>query len=73
MAAALEKVAGKAATALIDWVVDPAIARIVTSWPARIDAARARALGLLPETDFEAIVRDYVRDNPEAIALKTVI
>ena len=69
MAAALEKVAGKAATDLIDWQVDPKIAALVTSWPARIDAARARGLGLLPETDFEAIVRDYVRDNPDTIKL----
>ena len=69
MAMALEKVAGKAATSLIDWVVDPAIAGIVTSWPARIDAARARALGLLPDADFEAIVRDYVRENPDAVNL----
>ncbi len=69
MAAALEKVAGPAAAALIDWVVDPAVARIVTSWPSRIDAARARALGLLPDTDFETIVRDYVRENPEAVKL----
>ena len=69
MAAALEKVAGKTATDLIDWQVDPKIAALVTSWPARIDAARARGLGLLPETDFEAIVRDYVRDNPDTIKL----
>jgi hypothetical protein len=67
MSSALEKVAGPAATALIDWVVDPAVARILTNWPARIDAARARSLGLLPDTDFETILRDYVRENPEAI------
>ncbi len=67
MAAALEKVAGQAATALIDWQVDPAIARIVTRWPARMDAARARALGLQPDPDFESIVRDYVRENPDAV------
>jgi nucleoside-diphosphate-sugar epimerase len=69
MAAALEKVAGKAATGLIDWAVDPAIARIVTSWPARIDAVRARGLGLLPDSDFETIIRDYVRENPDAVKL----
>jgi len=67
MAAALEKVAGAATSALIDWVVDPAIARIVTSWPARLDTARARQLGLLPDADFESIVRDYVCENPDAV------
>jgi nucleoside-diphosphate-sugar epimerase len=69
MAAALEKVAGKAATDLIDWQVDPSIAALVTSWPARVDAVRARTLGLLPDTDFEAIVRDYGRENPDAVKL----
>lgn len=69
MAAALEKVAGKPATDLLDWTPDPAIAKLVTSWPARIDAARARGLGLLPDENFEAIVRAYVRENPDAVPL----
>jgi len=63
MAAALEKLGGKATADLIDWTPDPAIANIVTSWPAVIDAARARALGLLPDPDFESIVADYIRDE----------
>lgn len=69
MVQALEKVAGPAATALIDWEPDPQIAKIVTSWPSRIDAARARALGLAPDAGFEAILRDYVRENPQAVRL----
>ena len=67
MADALEKVAGKAATDLIDWTPDPAIINIVTSWPASIDAARARAIGLTPDTDFESIIRTYMRENPDAV------
>jgi nucleoside-diphosphate-sugar epimerase len=67
IAAALEQVAGKAVRDLIDWTPDPAIAGIVTNWPSHIDAARARALGLLPDTDFVSIVRDYVRENPQAV------
>ncbi len=63
MAKALEKVAGKAAAELIDWTPDPAIANIVTSWPARIDAARATALGLRPDTDFESIIAEYINEN----------
>ncbi len=69
MAAALERVAGPAATALIDWTPDPLISRIVGSWPARIDAARARALGLLPEHSFDDIIREYIRENPYAVKL----
>jgi nucleoside-diphosphate-sugar epimerase len=64
MAAALEKLAGKAVADLIDWTPDPAIARIVTSWPARIEAARARALGLQPDRDFESIIAAYLSENP---------
>lgn len=64
MAAALARLAGQATADLIDWTPDPAVARIVTNWPSRIDAARARALGLLPETDFEAIIASYLSENP---------
>ena len=67
MADALEKLAGSQVAGLIDWTPDPAIFNIVTSWPARIDAVRARALGLLPDTDFESIIRTYMRENPDAL------
>ena len=63
MALALEKLGGKAAADLIDWTPEPTIANIVTSWPAVIDAARARSLGLLPDPDFESIVCNYMRDE----------
>jgi nucleoside-diphosphate-sugar epimerase len=69
MAAALERVAGPAATALIDWTPDPAIRNIVKTWPARIHAVRAGGLGLLPEESFEDIIREYIRGNPYAVKL----
>jgi nucleoside-diphosphate-sugar epimerase len=56
MAAALERVAGPAASTLIDWVPDPAVARLVTSWPARIRTDRATRLGLAPDPDFGSII-----------------
>lgn len=61
MAMALEKLGGKAAVDLIDWALNPTIADIVTSWPAVIDATRAKALGLEPDPDFESIVAEYIR------------
>ena len=64
MAAALERLAGKQVAALIDWTPDAAIANIVTSWPAHIDAARARRLGLLPDDSFDAIIGEYLGENP---------
>jgi D-erythronate 2-dehydrogenase len=67
MAAALERVAGPAASALIDWVPDPAVARLVTSWPARIRADRATRLGLAPDPDFGSIIRMYLAETrPQA-------
>ena len=69
MAEALERVAGTQATALIDWTPDATIRKIVKTWPARINAVRAQGLGLLPEASFEAIIRQYVDENPDAIKL----
>jgi nucleoside-diphosphate-sugar epimerase len=67
MASALERVAGNEVAALIDWTPDPAIAQLVTNWPAHIHAARAASLGLLPEKSFDDIIRAYVSENPRAV------
>jgi len=69
MAAALERVAGKAATDLLDWTPDPAIVRLVKTWPGNVTFERARGLGLKPDTDFETVVREYIRENPAAVKL----
>jgi nucleoside-diphosphate-sugar epimerase len=61
MAAALDRVAGAGTSDLIDWGDDPVVGAIVRSWPARVVAERARALGLVPEASFDDIVRAYVR------------
>ena len=70
MAAALERVAGKAATDLLDWTPDPAILKLVETWPGVVSSSRANKLGLQADTDYEKIIRDYIRENPEAIKLK---
>lgn len=67
MAAALEAVAGKEGSALLDWTPDPAIQRLVDTWPGNVAWDRARGLGLAADTSFEQIVRDYVRENPSAV------
>jgi nucleoside-diphosphate-sugar epimerase len=69
MAAALEAVAGKDATALLDWTPDPAIQRLVDTWPGNVAWERARGLGLAADASFEQVVRDYVRENPTAVKL----
>jgi nucleoside-diphosphate-sugar epimerase len=69
MAAALERVAGTDATGLLDWTPDPAIERLVSTWPGDVQATRARGLGLQPDADFESVLREYVRENPQAVKL----
>ena len=63
MATALARVAGPEVSALIDWVPDPEIARMVASWPARVRADRAGQLGLTPDPDFDAIIRMHLAES----------
>jgi nucleoside-diphosphate-sugar epimerase len=60
MARALDRVAGKPLSAFIDWDVDPAVARIVGTWPARFHTPRAEQLGLRAEVSFDDVVREYL-------------
>lgn len=67
IAAALERIAGPQARALLDWEPDPRIAAIVGSWPSRIDADRAHGLGLLPDPSIDALIEQYVRNHRDAV------
>ena len=67
MAAALERVAGPGAAALIDWTPDEHIRRIVRSWPGRVESPRARALGLHADPDFDTVIRDYAHENAQVV------
>ncbi len=69
MVAALERAAGPAATALIDWAPDPAVAAIIESWPSRFDNARAAALGLHPDASVDAVLRAYIDAHRDAVRL----
>jgi len=61
--AALERAAGPEAAARIRWEPDAGIQRIVDSWPVRVHAARAAALGFPVDTDFDSIVRAHIEDE----------
>lgn len=63
MVEALGKVAGPAAVARITFAPDPAIERIVNSWPGAWDTSRAKALGLTADADFESIIRAFIADE----------
>ncbi len=68
MALALKSIAGNTPHALLQWQIDPAIERIVATWPTRVASPRANALGLYAETSFEDVVRAYISENPHAVA-----
>jgi D-erythronate 2-dehydrogenase len=63
MAAALSRIAGPQVSALIDWIPDPEVARMVASWPARVHADRAARLGLTPDPDFDSIIRMHLAES----------
>ena len=63
MIAALERVGGPEVSALIDWVPDPALARLIKSWPTRIRAERAERLGLAPDPDLGSIISMYLAES----------
>jgi D-erythronate 2-dehydrogenase len=66
MAAALSRIAGPQVSALIDWIPDPEVARMVASWPARVRADRAARLGLTPDPDFDSIIRMHLAEPVES-------
>lgn len=63
MVDALGRVAGERAVARIRFEPDARIQAIVAGWPARVDAARGRALGFQADAGFEAIIRAHVEDE----------
>jgi nucleoside-diphosphate-sugar epimerase len=62
MVAALREVAGDAVADRVRWQLDPAVDRIVSTWPAALAAEHGRALGMRADRDFAAIVRAYIGD-----------
>jgi nucleoside-diphosphate-sugar epimerase len=63
MAKAVERHGGQQAARRIEWKPDPAIQKIVSSWPAAIDAERARRLGFQVDRDIDEIVTNFIADD----------
>ena len=61
--AALRRVAGENVVARIRREPDAAIMKIVSGWPTRFDAKRARALGFKVEDTFDEIIRAHIDDE----------
>jgi nucleoside-diphosphate-sugar epimerase len=66
MVDALRRVAGDAVAARVRWQIDPAIDRIVQTWPANFAPRLGPALGMAADTDFESIVRAYIAEGASA-------
>jgi D-erythronate 2-dehydrogenase len=63
MAAALQRVAGPEVSALIDWVPDPAVARMFATWPGRVRSDRAARLGLDADPDFDSVITMHLAES----------
>jgi nucleoside-diphosphate-sugar epimerase len=63
MVAALESVAGRKTVDRILWQPDPAIMRIVNSWPGDFLTTRAEQLGFESEVGFAEIIRAHIDDE----------
>jgi nucleoside-diphosphate-sugar epimerase len=63
MVEALRAVAGNAVAERVKWVHDPAIDRIVSTWPANFAPQLGPSLGMRADRDFASIVRAYIEDD----------
>jgi nucleoside-diphosphate-sugar epimerase len=61
--AALRRIAGDAVANRVKWHPDPAVERIVSTWPARFAPLLGLALGMQADPDFDSIVRAYIVDE----------
>jgi len=66
MVDALRRVAGDAVADRVIFRHDPAVDRIVRTWPRDFDAQRGRALGMQADASFEAIVRQYLEHDRQS-------
>jgi D-erythronate 2-dehydrogenase len=63
MITALRRVAGDETANRIKFERDPAIERIVNSWPGNFSAVYARGLGFKFDQDFDGVIRAFIADN----------
>jgi D-erythronate 2-dehydrogenase len=61
MLASLERIGGRQARTLVRCEEDPAMMRVVCTWPGAFDVRRALGLGFYADRDIDDIVRGYAR------------
>lgn len=67
MVDALGRVAGEEAVSYIRWQEDPAISRLIRSWPGDFLTTRADALGFVRDQNFDDVVRAYMDEEMASI------
>jgi D-erythronate 2-dehydrogenase len=70
MADELARVAGDRPLGAISWKPDPRIEAMLLTWPDRVDASRASALGVQEPDSLEQIIRDAAADIAAAVATR---
>lgn len=60
---ALEQLAGESARERVLFKAEPAITRIVGSWPSVFKSSRAARLGLVADTDMISIIREFLNEH----------
>ncbi|KAG0163299.1 Nucleoside-diphosphate-sugar epimerase [Apophysomyces sp. BC1015] len=63
MVASLRRVVGDAAVKRIVFEREPAVERIVDSWPGNFSATYARSLGFSSDSDFDGVIRAFIAEN----------
>jgi nucleoside-diphosphate-sugar epimerase len=66
MVNSLRRIAGDAVAERVKWRLDPAIDRIVQTWPPRFAPVLGPKLGMRADPDFDSIVRAYIADERPA-------
>ena len=62
---ALEKVAGKEVRSRVTEQIDEGVQKIVLSWPAKYDTARAKELGFSDDVGLEQTIIDFIEGEKQ--------
>ena len=63
MVAAMGRVAGTETMKLVEWKEDPAILKLVRTWPGDFVTARAEKMGFVHDANFDEVVKAYIEEE----------
>lgn len=63
MVAAMGRVAGAETMKLVEWKEDPAILKLVRTWPGDFVTARAEKMGFVHDASFDEVVKAYIEEE----------